>query len=60
MQHGILLGLLGRHAEAAAYVNWAAQASPTSALVLTEQCANLNRLGNYEEALAACQKLLPL
>ncbi|KOR38146.1 MULTISPECIES: tetratricopeptide repeat protein [Planktothricoides] len=57
-EYGNILGILGRHGEASTAYQWAQKITPQSSLVLTNQCANLNRLGNYEEALKACDLAL--
>jgi tetratricopeptide (TPR) repeat protein len=57
-EYGNILGILGRHGEASTAYQWAQKITPQSSLVLTNQCANLNRLGQYEPALAACDMAL--
>ena len=54
IEYGNILGILGRHPEATTAYQWAEKINPKSSLLLTNQCANLNRLGNFEAALAAC------
>jgi tetratricopeptide (TPR) repeat protein len=54
IEYGNILGVLGRHSEASTAYQWAQNINPKSSLVLANQCANLNRLGNFEEALKYC------
>lgn len=54
VEYGNILGILGRHGEASTAYQWAQKIEPKSSQLLANQCANLNRLGNYEEALKAC------
>lgn len=56
--YGMLLSRLGRNGEAATAFTNAVTISPTYSLALAQQCAALNRVGNYEEAAKACETAL--
>ena len=55
IEYGNILGILGRHPEATAAYQWAQKINAKSSLLLSNQCANLNRLEKFEEALKACE-----
>ncbi|MEC4805573.1 MAG: tetratricopeptide repeat protein [Jaaginema sp. PMC 1080.18] len=62
-QLGQILDILGQHEEAKVAHAKAVALNPDSAIALLRQCTNLNRLNDYEPALAACElaitKILP-
>jgi tetratricopeptide (TPR) repeat protein len=57
-KQGEVLDILGRHEEARVAHEQAVSLSPDSIVALLNQCTNLNRLQDYEPALAACETAL--
>ncbi|NEO25487.1 MAG: tetratricopeptide repeat protein [Kamptonema sp. SIO4C4] len=57
-EQGDLLGLFGRNTESLNSQEWALKLRPNYALALAHQCAALNRLGQYEDAAAACNQAI--
>lgn len=57
-EQAILLGVLGRHQQAQGSFEWAIELAPESSFALAHQCANFNRLEDYEAARAACETAL--
>ncbi|MEA5468392.1 tetratricopeptide repeat protein [Spirulina sp. 06S082] len=57
-EQGTVLGRLGRNTESLASHDWALKLSENYALALANRCAALNRLGQYSDAQASCDKAL--
>jgi tetratricopeptide (TPR) repeat protein len=58
LQQGVNLNELNRYAQARSALETALKISPNYAFALVNLCATLNKLGNYQEALNACEKAL--
>lgn len=57
-QEGVILNELNRYAQARRVLESALKIRPNYALALVNLCETLNKLGNYQEALNACEKAL--